>query len=366
MDGPLVRSACPCLGRCDDRHNYYGFPTDGNCCHTEQRPVPIDRAHQATACLGEGWVACPRYQVATAGGPSHEASVTPFLRRPRWIPRTPWIFIAAAAAAAMVILVLFLILRPESSAGETPTTLPTPLVEQSQIPEAALLTATPVPVITSTLDTVTSSVTPSPQSSATPASTPTLTWTPTTTPTFTPTPVPSPQATDTPTPTVTPSATPTPSPTPEPTTFLPTPTRTPAATGTPLPAPILLAPSDGQELAEDAEIVLTWQPVGELPAGAFYEVIVTYMHLGETWYDEVPWTRDTNWILTEHPYLLDLSDDGQFRWSVQVVRQTGVDANGNPTGIPLSAPSEEWTLIWRRASDGGAGTPAVPPPLPPP
>ena len=111
---------------------------------------------------------------------------------------------------------------------------------------------------------------------------------------------------------------------------------------------------------------MTWQPEGELPAGASYEVSVAYLHLGETWYDEVPWTQDTSWTLTEHSYLLDLSDDGQFRWLVQVVRQTGVDANGNPTGIPLSAPSEVRTLIWRRTSDGGAETPSVPPPLPPP
>jgi hypothetical protein len=125
----------------------------------------------------------------------------------------------------------------------------------------------------------------------------------------------------------------------------------------------LLAPSDGQEFSEGAVVLLTWQPVGELPPDAYYEVTVTFVHLGETWYDEVPWTRDTSWTLSDHGYLLDLSDDGQFRWSVQVVRQTGMDANGNPTGIPLSPPSEVWTLIWRRASDG---TPVVPPPLPPP
>jgi hypothetical protein len=128
----------------------------------------------------------------------------------------------------------------------------------------------------------------------------------------------------------------------------------------------LLAPSDGQEFSQGAEIVLSWQPVGELPSGASYEVIVSYMHFGERWYDEVPWTKDTNWTLSGHGYLLDLSDDGRFRWSVQVVHQTGVDANGNPTGIPLSAPSEVRTLIWRRASDGGAGTPSVTPSLPPP
>lgn len=353
MDSRLIRNACPYLGRCDDRHSYYGFPTDGNCCHTEPRPVPIDRAHQATACLAEGWVACPRYRVATVQGPSREAQIPPVLRRPPWIPRTPWIPIAAVAAGVVVILVLFLVLRPESSAGEPST--PTPIVEQSQTPEAAPPSATPTPVRTSAPDTVTPTVTASPQSSATPTSTPTLTWTPTATPSFTPT--------DTPAPTATPTATATPSPTPEPTTSLPTPAKKPTATGTPLPAPILLAPSDGQEFSESAEILLTWQSVGELPLGAYYEVTVAYSRLGETWYDEVPWTQDTSWTLSDHGYLLDLSDDGQFRWSVQVVRQTGADANGNPTGIPLSPPSDVWTLIWRRAADG---TPAVPPPLPPP
>jgi hypothetical protein len=362
MDSPLVRNACPYLGRCDDRHSYYGFPTDGNCCHTEQRPVPIDRAHQATACLAEGWVDCPRYQVATAGGPSQEAPVPPFLKRPLSIPRTPWIPIVAVAAAAVVILVLFLVLRPKSSAGESPITPLTPIVGQSQTSEVALPTATQVPVRTSTPDIMTPSVTPSPQSSATPTVTPVLTWTPSPTPTHTPTPTPTRTATASPT--WTPTRTP--SPTPEPTTFSPRPTRTPTATGTPLPPPELLAPSDGQEFSQDAEILLTWQSVGELPSDASYEVIVAYMHLGETWYDEVPWIQDTSWTLSEHGYLLDLSDDGQFHWSVQVVRQTGVDANGNPTGIPLSPPSEVRTLIWRRASDGGVGTPTIPPPLPPP
>mgnify|MGYP001819882015 CR=1 FL=1 len=110
---------------------------------------------------------------------------------------------------------------------------------------------------------------------------------------------------------------------------------------------------------------MTWQVVGELPPGARFMITVAYTHQGETWYDEVPWTRNTSWILSEHSYLLDLSDDGQYLWSIQVMHQTGVDASGQPIGVPLSAPSEERTLIWRRAGGGGdtpEGTPPVPPP----
>jgi hypothetical protein len=89
---------------------------------------------------------------------------------------------------------------------------------------------------------------------------------------------------------------------------------------------------------------------------------VAYSHGGATWYDDVPWTRGTSWMLSEHRYLLDLSDDGLFRWSVQVYRQTGVNANGEPVGVPISAPSEVRAILWRTTTEGGAPTPALPPP----
>jgi hypothetical protein len=90
-------------------------------------------------------------------------------------------------------------------------------------------------------------------------------------------------------------------------------------------------------------------------------VSVAYSHEEETWYDDVPWTQETTWTLSQHRYLLDLSDDGLFRWSVRVVRQTGVDANDKPTGVPLGPPSKVWTLIWREEGPGPA-TRVVPPP----
>jgi hypothetical protein len=133
-----------------------------------------------------------------------------------------------------------------------------------------------------------------------------------------------------------------------------------------LPAPVLIAPADGAEFTTSSEIDLAWRPVAGLPVDAFYVITVAYAHQGETWYDEVPWTRDTNWTLTEHDYLLELSDDGWFRWSVQVVRRTGIGADGSPEGVTLGEPSATWRLKWNPPSSGDgkpkSGTPPVPPP----
>jgi capsular polysaccharide biosynthesis protein/LysM repeat protein len=191
---------------------------------------------------------------------------------------------------------------------------------------------------------------PTPTSSATVSAIPTASRTPTSTPT------PSPTQTNTP------------SPTPRPSRPSPTPTK-PAVTSTLLTAPKLSAPLDQQEFQENDDIVLVWEPVGNVPGDSYYAITVSYTHLGARWYDDVPWTHGTTWTLSEHSYLLDLSDDGQFQWSVQVVRPTGLDANGRPVGEPLSALSEVRMLTWRRASSGGGQAPPggpTKPPLPPP
>jgi hypothetical protein len=100
-----------------------------------------------------------------------------------------------------------------------------------------------------------------------------------------------------------------------------------------------------------------------LAEGAFYEVTVAYSHLGERWFDDVPWLRETSWTLTSHDYLPGLSDDGNYWWSVQVVRQIGTGADGKPVGVPLSAPSEERLVTWRKPASGeGFSTPEAPPP----
>ncbi len=203
------------------------------------------------------------------------------------------------------------------------------------------------------------------------------------TPTHTPTRPPLPSATvlipsPTPSPTITPIATSTDTPPPT-DTAVPLPTSTPilptlTPTNPPPPTPVrfaappLLGPSTGSSFAEGDTIELAWGSVGTLPPGVFYVITLAYPHEGSTWYDETPWTQATSWVMSEHRYLLDLADGGNFWWSVQVRRRTGVGADGRPTGVPLGPESETWTLTWGRASGGGGGggggrsTPEPPPP----
>lgn len=132
---------------------------------------------------------------------------------------------------------------------------------------------------------------------------------------------------------------------------------------------MLLHPLHGQAHGEDAEIVLTWDFSAELPPSAYYVVSVAYSHLQETWYDEIPWTREKSWVLTQHKYLLDLCDDGWFWWSVQVFHQTGVDADSNPVGVAISSLSEVRSVRWVRAEPGsmpGPGTAPAQPTTPKP
>jgi hypothetical protein len=164
-----------------------------------------------------------------------------------------------------------------------------------------------------------------------------------------------PAPTDTPSPTFSPTQTARPTSPPSPgktSTVAPSRTPTPAAR---FAAPVLVAPPNGQVFDRGAEIVLQWQPVGNLPAEGYYEIIVTYPHGGDTWTDETPWIKDTRWTLSEHSYLPDLADGGLFQWSVQVMQKTGEDAKGKPIGTALSPASEVRTLTWQPATAGGGG-----------
>ena len=241
---------------------------------------------------------------------------------------------------------------PSATATRTPTATARPT--RPAVPDA-VLDASPE-ATPRAMPTAEPSATPTLEPSATP------TLEPSAMPTLEPsaTPTSSPTATATPAPTVTPTARPSPRPSPVP--------PRPTAMSTLLPAPSLVGPPDRQEFPHDAEIVLAWQPMGVLSPDAYYVLTVGYVHLGDTWFDEVPWTRDTSWTLSEHRYLQDLCDDGRYWWSVQVMRPAGTDGTGRPAGVPLSAPSEERVLTWQRASSGGRGgrgaegTPAPPPP----
>jgi hypothetical protein len=131
-----------------------------------------------------------------------------------------------------------------------------------------------------------------------------------------------------------------------------------------LPAPVLVSPANLRTFAASDPVILSWQPVGQLAPNEYYVPTVAYLHFGETWYDETPWTKETSWALSDHRYLLELSDNGEFRWAVRVMRRTGINDKGQPTGVARSPMSEVRVLIWRRASGGGGGQATSEPPPP--
>lgn len=327
-------------------------------------PVAIAATTAATAAASEA--------MESGKGAEEPAEPSGILPVPRRI--VGWIA-AAVLTVALVVGALIILLsdRGTSSAAVPPETTLTSLAAAAALTTTAMSQPenTDMPTIVPSLTATTEpSATTSPKPSATPIVIPSVT--PTTEPSATSSPEPSATATEEPTATETveptatattaPSETPTDMPTP---TAEPTEPSAPAATpepaGTLLPAPKLLAPLDRQDFQPNAEIVLRWEWTGELPEDAYYEVTVAYSHLGERWFDDVPWLRELRWTLTDHTYLPGLSDDGQYWWSVQVVGQTGTDADGNPVGEPLSAPSQEWLVTWRKTSGGGPRDTPTPP-----
>jgi len=336
---------CRFLGACDDPEMHYGFPTSANCCHTEKRPHSIKLSYQASTCMGNDWNECERYRAATgqhAARPTEVSAVG--MQAKRRLPM--WAIFGIVAAGALVFVGLYLVLS-RIGGGGGPMSSPSPASIQSTQILASKPTSTPTTSPTPShapTDTATATDTPEPPTDTAtplpPTDTPLLPTATATTMPPTATPVP---PTDSPVP-----PTNTPVPTPNRTAVpSPSPTRPPATpTDIPFPAPALLAPLDGQVFFKEDQIVLEWQPVGPLPADVFYVPIVAYSHQGATWTDETPWTQNTRWTLSDHGYLFDLSDDGLFNWTVQVMRKTGEDGEGGPVGRPVGPVSEERTFRW--------------------
>jgi hypothetical protein len=116
-----------------------------------------------------------------------------------------------------------------------------------------------------------------------------------------------------------------------------------------MPPIVLGHPREGLQFEEGDVVELQWEPVPDLPDGAYYVPTVAYSHDGAMWIDDIPWLRVDTWTLSQHAYLPKQSDDGLFHWSVRVMCQTGVDpSTGRPVGIALSEPSEMWTFLWTR------------------
>lgn len=111
-----------------------------------------------------------------------------------------------------------------------------------------------------------------------------------------------------------------------------------------LPAPELVSPAlGGRFLGTAGPIVLRWQAVLELAGDEYYAVLVQYDY-GESTYDVTLTTRQTQITLPERLYRTP--NCGVFNWQVTLMRQTGVDAAGQPAGVPIGYNSLYWYVQW--------------------
>lgn len=128
----------------------------------------------------------------------------------------------------------------------------------------------------------------------------------------------------------------------------PAPTDTPDASDLIYPPPALLAPPNGRPVSWQSTVILEWSSVGDLAEDEFY-----HLHLerrpkteGEDWYGDYVYTKSTSYLVDFLvPFHLP-ADHGQaiVYWWVRVVRKTGEDENGKPTGVDIGLHSEERTL----------------------
>lgn len=130
---------------------------------------------------------------------------------------------------------------------------------------------------------------------------------------------------------VVPLATPTPTPTP---TATLTPTSTP---GLPHPAPVLLSPADGQAVT-GSTLFFNWTATSLLAADEFYVLRLTWPEGSST---EV-WTKTTSWTLSQD----ERPAGGLISWQVAVARQTGLKADGSPSGQVLTTPATNRLVNW--------------------
>ena len=131
---------------------------------------------------------------------------------------------------------------------------------------------------------------------------------------------------------------------------IPTPTPTPSLTPTPgpaRPAPALLAPpQDTAFEGADEVIMLSWASVGILAEDEWYTVRVRRTG-AVAQILPVVWTKATSWQMPAELYIEGLAEPQHFHWQVSVMRQTGVDEDGDPTGELISPAGNVRTFTWK-------------------
>jgi hypothetical protein len=129
----------------------------------------------------------------------------------------------------------------------------------------------------------------------------------------------------------------------------PTATRRPAPTRTPKPpfdAPRLTGPENQAEFhGSDAQIQLSWAPVGMLAEDQWYAVSLRFTAGGTVHYTGT-WTKETSWLVPREVYTQAGQSERAFQWDVTVMRQTGIKADGGREGVALSPPSETRIFFW--------------------
>jgi len=131
---------------------------------------------------------------------------------------------------------------------------------------------------------------------------------------------------------IVPLATPTVTPTP---TTPPTPTATP---GPPYAAPDLLSPAQGQ-VVDEATLLFNWTATGLLTLDEFYVLQLTWANGART---EV-WVKSSSWRITKS----QRPANGHITWTVTIMRQTGTNSVGEPTGINVTGSAEQRIVEWR-------------------
>lgn len=115
------------------------------------------------------------------------------------------------------------------------------------------------------------------------------------------------------------------------------------------PAPALAGPANGTTFEPNAQITLSWQPMGTLGPDDYYVV-----HIQHTTGVDQQWTKGTSLAVPRYLYGMVEAAERRYTWYVVVMRQTGTTAQGYRTGVAISPESEHRWFTWRFQEPGPA------------
>lgn len=122
-------------------------------------------------------------------------------------------------------------------------------------------------------------------------------------------------------------------------------------------APFLISPYQGQAYTiTDDVVVLQWLSVGKLDMTEAYQVSVSDLTMDDEEHNISIMVFDTKFILPESITPND-NQPHVFIWWIQPVRQTGLDANGNPVWMVAGVRSEERLFSWVNDAPQATQTP---------